>query len=264
MREYYVKKAKTEPKIKVFCHTRETKMSLAPHRWLDILENVIRYPEKTINQNSLKHTVKVGLSPWGDVCIQRTEWTMRKKLFSSVQPFRRKVFWNNLLELIECEIPITPPVLYIEIREGKFIARSYLATKWIEGPSLAQLAGERDTSSENALLDLLKRSTQIIAYMHIMGFLHGNLKWSSILCDPLASGQVILSDLENIQSTTSFSDQGKDLGRFVISVYKYAMEEEVLNWLIECYFFAAGYRPEEFERSLIRYIKKNKHGYENP
>lgn len=232
-------------------------MTLAPHRWLKILEDVIRFPETILKQDSLKHTVKAGLSPWGDVCIQRTEWTMRKKLFSPIQPFRRKLFWYNLLELLDSGIRVTPPVLYMEVKEDKLIARSYLVTRWTDGPSLSQLAEKKNSSSENTFLNLLKRATHVIAYLHMMGFIHGDLKWSSILCDPSEPEQVILTDLEHIERTDSLTDQGKDLGRFIVSGYHREMDEDVMKWLIERYFFSAGYRPREFERSLDRYIKKN-------
>ena len=232
-------------------------MLIAPHRWLSILEQVMEKPEKIVKEGEFKRTAKVSLSPWEEVCVNEAEWSIKKKLFAAVQPFRRNIFWNNLLELHRKDVPpITPPLLYLEIRKGYLVERSYLITKWAEGESLGQLITETAWSSEDDLIKIVKRATEIVSYLHNLGFVHGNLKWSNILIDPSRPVGIVLSDLERIKRSASFSDHGKDLARFVFSAYEHGMEREVGDKIVSWYFWAAGYRPEAFDRGLLKNLAK--------
>ncbi len=244
---------KTE-QTKIFCHTRDIRMPVSPGRWLGILENVLEKPDKTIKDSPSKRTAKVCLSPWGDVCVAKHEWTMKRKLFSAAQPFRRRIFWNTLLELHRKEVPIATPLLYLEVREGPFVSCSYLVTRWVEGKSLGRMATETHGSSEDDLMEVIKHTTSIASYLHNLGFVHGNLKWSDILIDPSRPLGVVLGDLERVRRSQSFSDHGKDLARFVFSSREHGMSREVADKIVSWYFWEAGYRPDTFDSSLVRQL----------
>ncbi len=235
-------------------------MPVSPHRWLGILENVLKNPEKSIKEGPLKRTAKVCLSPWGDVCVNEIEWTMKRKLFSAVQPFRRRIFWNNLLALHGKEVPIATPLLYLEVVQGRFVSRSYLVTRWVEGVSLGRMTTENKWASQDDLARIVKLAISIVSYLHNLGFVHGDLKWSDILVDPPGRG-IVLTDLERVKRSFSFSDHGKDLARFVFSAHEHGVEREFADKMVGWYFWAAGYRPEAFDRGLVRQLTQYERKY---
>jgi tRNA A-37 threonylcarbamoyl transferase component Bud32 len=246
---------------KVFCHTRGVKMPIGPHRWLEILEEVLRSPEKIVKEDSEKRTVKVALAPWGHVCVTEVEWSMAKMLASPLKPFRRRFYWNNLLDLHKREVPVVEPLLYLEVKEGGFVVRSYLVTRWIDGQNLGRMATERLPSTEEELKKLVKQATYMVSHFHNLGFVHGHLNWSDILIDRSRPSAIVLAGLDEVKRSTSYSLHGKDLAQFVLSAYAYGFEREFADRIVSWYFWAAGYRPEAFDRGLIRQLAKYELAY---
>ncbi len=243
-------------KTRIFCHTRDIKMPIAPHRWLAILEEALKTPEKVLEEGDDTRTARVALSPWGLVCVTEVEWSMTKMLLSPLKPFRRQLYWKSLLELRKREVSTVEPLLYLEVQDGRFVLRSYLVTRWLGAESLAKLAKERLPSTENELKRLVKQATYLISHLHNIGFVHGNLDWNHILIDRSRPDPVVLGGLHEIRKTTSYSLHGKDLARFVLSAYAYGFEREFADRIVGWYFWAAGYRPEAFDRGLIRQLAK--------
>ena len=56
---------------------------------------------------------------------------------------------------------------------------------------------------------------------------------------------------------------GEDLARFVLFVYEYDMGRDVADAVVNWYFQASGYRPETFDWSLVKQIRKNKRKHES-
>ena len=250
-------------KQKVFCLIRDTKLNLAPNRWLEVLENALNSPVQIIKEDKPKRTVRTFLAPWGEICLQDLKCGIKRRVLSPFRFSRGKRVWNHSLLLIEKKFPITEPVLYMELKNGPFVTRTFTVTRWIKSTNLGKTAEEKNLISEKFLLGLLKESVELIARLHNTGFVHTDLKWGNFLWVPSQQERIILTDLDHIEKTGTAEKQGKDLARFILSALEYQMGWEVAEFLIDCYLDSRKVRPAGLERSLAKRIERKKNKYEN-
>ncbi len=250
-------------KEKIVCMTRDTKIKLSPARWLLVLSNAFNSPVKIIKENNIKRTVRTFLAPWGEICLQDLKCGIKRQALSPFRFSRGKRVWNHSLLLLQNKFPITEPLLYLEIKNGPFVTRTFTVTRWIDSTNLGKTAGEKHLVSENFLLGLLKESAELVARLHSMGFVHMDLKWGNFLWIPSQQGRIILTDLDHIEKSGAAEKQGKDLARFILSALEYQMGWEVAESLVDCYFDSRKVRPAGLENSLAKRIDRKKSKYEN-
>jgi tRNA A-37 threonylcarbamoyl transferase component Bud32 len=250
-------------KQKVFCLIRDTKLKLSPTRWLEVLENALSSPVQVIKEDKPKRTVRTFLAPWGEICLQDLKCGIKRQVLSPFRFSRGKRVWNHSLSLIQNKFPITEPLLYLELKNGPFVTRTFTVTRWIESINLGRTAEEKHLVSENFLLGLLKESAELVARLHSTGYVHTDLKWGNFLWVPSLHGRIILTDLDHIEKSGAGEKQGKDLARFILSALEYQMGWEVAESLVNCYFDSRKVRPAGVERSLAKRIDRKKNKYEN-
>jgi len=188
---------------------------------------------------------------------------LKKRLISPLRPPRAKKAWKHSLSLIQNHFPIIEPLLYLELKNGPFVSRSFTATKWIESTPLSKTAKERHLISDTFFLGLLQKSAELIAGLHAKGFVHQDLKFGNFLWVPSQQGRIILSDLDHLEKTGAAQKQGKDLARFILSALEYDIGWEVAEYLINCYFDSRKVCPPGLEKSLITCIQRKKTKYKN-
>jgi hypothetical protein len=249
-------------KEKIICMTRDTKIKLSPARWLSVVSNAVNSPVKIIKDGNIKRTIRTALAPWGEICLQDFKWEIKRQTLSPLRPFRGKRVWNHSLSLIQKKFPITEPLLYLELKTGPFITRTFTVTRWIESTNLGKTAGDKHLISEKFLLGLLKESAELVARLHNTGFVHKDLKWGNFLWVPSEQGRIILTDLDHIEKSGAAEKQGKDLARFILSALEFQMGWEVAEFLVNCYFDSRKVRPAGLEKSLAKRIERKKNKYE--
>jgi hypothetical protein len=250
-------------KEKIVCMTRDTKIKLSPARWLLVLLNAVSSPLQIIKDGDIKRTVRTFLAPWGEICLQDLKCGIKRQMLSPFRFSRGKRAWNHSLSLIQNKFPITEPVLYMELKNGPFVTRTFYVTKWIESTNLGKTAQDKHLISEKFLFALLKESTELVARLHSSDFVHTDLKWSNFLWIPSQQERIILTDLDHIEKSGTAEKQGKDLARFILSALEYQMGWEVAEFLIDCYFDSRKVRPAGLEKSLAKRIERKKNKYEN-
>jgi hypothetical protein len=256
-------KTEPSPKYNIACLARDTKLNLSPSRWLSVVEKASEASLRTIKGDSSKRTVMTALAPWGQVCLHDFEWDLKKSLLSPLRPFRGKQVWKHCLALLKLEIPITEPLLYIEIKEGPFVVRTYFVTRWIDGENLGCAARTKEALPEKRFRALLKKAAELAAEFHGAGFVHGDMKWSNFLWTEGPPYKVYLSDLDHVEKTGAAERQAKDLARFVLSALEYRLGWDAANDLKSWYFDSRSVRPVGFEKFLNKHIERKKGKYES-
>lgn len=250
-------------KQKVFFLIRKTKLKLAPSRWLEVLENALNSPVEVIKEDKFKRTIRTYLAPWGQVCVQELKCGIKRQVLSPFRFSRGKRIWNHSLALMENDFPITEPLLYMELKTGPFVTRTFNVTKWIDSTNLGKTAGKRHLLCEKFFLELLKESVDVVARLHNMGFIHTDLKWGNFLWIPSEERRIILTDLDHMEKSCTAEKQGKDLARFILSALEFQMGWEVAEFLVNSYFDRRKVCPAGLEKSLAKRIEKKKKKYEN-
>ncbi|MFO8084066.1 MAG: lipopolysaccharide kinase InaA family protein [Desulfobacterales bacterium] len=250
-------------KQKVSCLTRDTKLKLSPIRWLDVLENVLRSPVQVIKEGAAKRTVKTALAPWGEVCLHDRRYQVKKQLLSPFRPSPGKKMWKHSLFLIKNKFPIAEPLLYLELKKGPFVKRTFLVTKWQESTNLGKPFREKHSVFNDLLVQLLQDAARLVARLHNDGFVHGDLKWSNFLWVPSRQDRIVLTDLDHIERSGSAEKQGRDLARFILSAAEFQLDEEIAESMINCYFNRRQIYPIGLEKCLERHVKRKQSKYKN-
>ena len=250
-------------KQKIFYLIRGTRFKLSPSRWLEILENALNCPVEVIKQDKPKKTIRTCLAPWGQVCVQDLECGIKRKILSPFRFSKGKRIWNHSLTLMENKFPITEPLLYMELKNGPFVTRTFSVTKWIESTNLGKTAEKKHLVCEKFFLGLLKESVELIARLHNMGFVHTDLKWGNFLWIPSGHDRIILTDLDHIEKAVTGEKQGKDLARFILSALEFQMGWEVTESLVNFYFDSRRVCPAGLEKSLTKRIDKKRNKYKD-
>jgi 3-deoxy-D-manno-octulosonic acid kinase len=226
-----------------------------------VVEKAAEKPIETIKDDGSKRTVMTTLAPWGKVCLQDSKWEVNKSLFSPLRPFRGRQNWKNRLSLLKYEIPVTEPVLYLEVKKGPFVTHTYLVARWIDGVNLARTAIESHRLSESPVRELLKRAADLVAGLHGVGFVHGDLKWSNFLWVDSKPPEIFLSDLDHLEKSSAADKQGKDLARFVLSALEFRMAPDIADSIVEWYFDSRSVIPVGFEKALNKHVERKKAKY---
>jgi tRNA A-37 threonylcarbamoyl transferase component Bud32 len=172
--------------------------------------------------------------------------------------------WAYSEELLQQQIPVPEPLLYIEEQRALFVTRTFMVFKWMAlGPNLVfQMINPGSRASD--MFTILKTAVGTVARFHNAGFIHGDLKWGNLFSDKKKTQRVILTDLEGVQRTKSSLRQGIDLARFILDGVRFRLDQQELNRLIACYlqgreavgpFLKMGLRWRVLQKRT-RYIKQ--------
>jgi tRNA A-37 threonylcarbamoyl transferase component Bud32 len=224
---------------KVCCFTKRPVSDLDPNEWLARIEGAIENPLLDVKSDGMKRTVKVHMSPWGELCLQEFKLGLRRKLLSPFRLSRGMRIWVYSSRLLQRGILIPEPLLLSEVRLGVFVTRIYVVTRWIrEKVDLRRLILGSGKSGDLELLAALSQAVDMSAALHNEGFLHGDLKWSNFFLLLDGSQRVMLTDLDGLRKSSNIFRQGRDFARFVLSGIEYQVDRDLINSLIDRYLSA--------------------------
>lgn len=247
----------------ISCSTRGDIPDKDPHIWLHRFEAAARSPDKVIKDEDPKTTLKVTIPPWGELCLQIYRWDTRRIILSPLRRSRGRKIWIFSGDILQNNIPIPEPVLFLEIKRGVFVIKSYIASRWIKGAqNLGSLALKGDMSRSFDLRAKLLSGVDICGRLHNLGFVHGDLKWSNFLFAPEDDNSVILTDLDFLKRSFSLHLQGRDFARFVLSCLEYRSDPELAEVLIDRYLEVRGTADPALIEGIRRRIAGKRKKYE--
>jgi len=247
---------------KVVCVTRPYVRNQDPADLLSKIERAAESPLKIIkditSRAEIKRTLKVNIAPWGDLCLHEYKWDLRRVVVSPFRLSRGERIWKFYDDIMRNGVFIPEPVFLLEIKNFLFTTKTYLATRWIDGAfSLDHLASERKIPEAADLQLILFKYVDAIADLHNAGFVHGDLKWSNLLCVYNRDHDIALIDLDALGKTSSVRLFARDFARFLIPPKKYQLTQDTVNLLIERYL---GRRGDSLllKKTIGAYIAKKK------
>ena len=247
---------------KVVCFTRPDVRDQDPAGLLSKIERAAESPLKIIKEITgraeIKRTLKVNIVPWGDLCLHEYQWDLRRIAFSPFRLSRGERIWKFYDAIVRNGVFIPEPVFLLEIKRFLFTTKTYLATRWIDGAcSLDHLASAGKIPESGDLQVILLKYVDAIANLHNAGFVHGDLKWSNLLCVSNRDPDIALIDLDALEKTSSVRMLARDFGRFLIPPKHYQLQRETIDLLIERYLGRRG-ESRLLKRVIGAYVAKKK------
>ena len=233
------------------------------NEWEMLLEDASANPDAVIKAHGMKRTVKAWIDPWGYVCLREYRWDLKRKLETLVRRSRGERIWEYAPVLLEKGVLVQMPLVFFEKRYVGVLAKTWLATAWLEEKiDLGSLAMDLQFRTTSEFSFLLHNSAKMVARLHNAGFLHGDLKWSNFLCIEDRS-RVLLSDLDGIRRSRSKRLKARDFARFVLSVFQYALKEELAESLINTYVSASENPDHDLTNLVASNVSKRRAYYLN-
>lgn len=140
--------------------------------------------------------------------------------------------WLSFWEFRLRRLPVPEPLLCLEERRFRLLARSYILTDFVEGSE--KLSKHWLKLDQGKKKSLLAKLGILLGRMHHLGCQHGDLKWDNILLqDTGAKSEVILIDLDGtrVRSHLRYARARKDLERFLRDLRKWASDEDMQFFL---------------------------------
>jgi serine/threonine protein kinase len=231
---------------RVVCFTRPYLRDQEPAEVLSKVESAAASPSELIkeitNRNEVKRTLRVNIVPWGDLCLYEYNWDLMRVVASPFRLSRGKKIWKFYDEIVRHGIFVPEPVLLLEMKSFLFTTKTYVATQWIDAEfSPGNLGFEKKPPESSDLQSILFECVDAIANLHNAGFIHGDLKWSNLLCVRNRARHVALIDLDSLRKTSSILAQGRDFARFLIPPKNYQLKQDMIDGLTERYLGRRGH-----------------------
>lgn len=247
---------------KIVYFTRSDAQNQTPAEVLSGIEKASAFPMQIIkeitNRTELKRTMRVNIAPWGDLCLHEYKWDRGRVIVSPFRLSRGERTWRFYDEIVKSGVFVPEPVLLLEVKTFLFTTKTYLATRWIDGAfSLDHLASEGNIRETVDFQLILFKFVDAIANLHNSGFIHGDLKWSNLLCIHNRDYNIALIDLDALEKTSSARKLGRDFARFLIPPKRYQLTQETINLLMERYLEKRG-DPRLLRKVIGEYITKKK------
>ncbi len=140
--------------------------------------------------------------------------------------------WLSFWEFRLRRLPVPEPLLCLEERRLRLLGRSYILTEFVEGSE--KLSKHWPKLDQTEKKSLLAKLGILLGRMHLLGCLHGDLKWDNILLQQTgAKSEVILIDLDGtrVRSHLRYARARKDLDRFLRDLRRWATGEEIQFFL---------------------------------
>jgi tRNA A-37 threonylcarbamoyl transferase component Bud32 len=217
-------------------------------------ESPLKIIKEITSRAEIKRTLKVNIFPWGDLCLHEYKWDLRRVAFSPFRLSRGERTWKFYDDIVRNGVFLPEPVLLMEIKKFLFTTKTYLATRWIDGAfSLDHLTSGAEIPESVDLQLILFKYVDAIANLHNAGFVHGDLKWSNLLCFYNRDQDIAFIDLDALEKTSSVRRLGRDFARFLRPPRQYQLKRDTINLLIERYLLKRG-DPRLSKRVIETYI----------
>lgn len=152
---------------------------------------------------------------------------------------RAKKVWMNSYGFELRGVPIPQSVAYMEDRRFRILRRSYVISEFIQDAhTMSSLFKDSAITSEDRL-SIMKLVGSEIGRMHMLGCLHGDLKWSNILIrNSNGKYECFFTDLDGskIKKKLSFSHIFNELARFYAEMLKYNLNQEEQETFFKSYY----------------------------
>ncbi len=132
-------------------------------------------------------------------------------------------------------LPVPEPLICLEERRMGLLGRSYLLFQFIEkSETLSTIWSRSDPVSRR---DLLGRVALLLGRMHLLGGLHGDLKWNNILVGGKGGKGLYLTDLDGtrIVGQGKLAVKRKDLKRFLVDMEKNQAADNDKAFFLRCW-----------------------------
>jgi tRNA A-37 threonylcarbamoyl transferase component Bud32 len=152
-------------------------------------------------------------------------WYRFRNAFRSSRAVRA---WLNNWEFKYRNLPVPEPLLCIEERRCRLLGRSYLLTEFFEGSE--KLKTRWQEYSDEQQETMLIRIAVLLARMHRLGCVHGDLKWANVL---VKGDTPYLIDLDGSRVLKRWNTAvfRKDIKRFLVDIDKYSRQDFRLLFL---------------------------------
>jgi len=247
---------------RIVCLTRPDVRNQDAADVLSRIERAAAAPSEIIkeitNQTEIKRTMRVNIAPWGDLCLHEFKWNLRRVAVSPFRLSRGERTWKFHDEIVRGGVFVPEPVLLLEIKRFLFTTKTYVATRWLdEALSLAVLVSKEKLPESVDLRLILLKCTDAIANLHNAGFIHGDLKWSNLLCMLTRDQKIALIDLDSLRKTYSVVAHGRDFARFLIPPQKDQLTQDMVDLLTKRYLGRRGH-SRLLESIIKAYVAKKK------
>lgn len=244
---------------RIACLTRGAVNKQDPEELLETIKKAAESPISVLKEiaksGEIKRTLRVNVSPWGDLCLHEFRWDPRRVALSPFRLSRGERTWNFYDEIRRNNIDVPEPLILIEVKKLLFTTKTYVATRWIKDSiKLDSVASQEETRSFFDLRSILCQSVDAIARLHNSGFIHGDLKWSNILVLNSRTPKIILTDLDALRRSSSVSAQGKDFARFLIVPERYSLSKTTIEYLIERYLLNRDASLSFLEKTIRKHL----------
>jgi len=245
------------------CLIKDNIQNREPNEWFNIINSAVEAPLEIIKADGMKQSLKVNIIPWGALYMEEFRWNLKRILLSPFRASRAKRIWTFSHYLIKHQVLVPEPVIFFEIKKLIFVTKTYLATRWIDqGFDLGRLVSGEDIAYDYNLESILYHGVDMIAKLHNLGFMHGDLKWSNLFYIFGNQSRVILIDLDSIKRCFSPYQQGRDFARFILSALEYQYGDNLVEDLINRYMTGRGLRKSSVEKGLRSRIERKRNRYE--
>jgi tRNA A-37 threonylcarbamoyl transferase component Bud32 len=245
------------------CLIKDDSQNREPIEWLRIINSAVEAPLEVIKADGMKRSLKVNIVPWGVLYMEEFRWNLSRIILSPFRLSRAKRIWTFSDYLIKNQILVPEPVIFFEIQKLIFVTKTYIATRWIEqGFDFGRLVSGKDIAYDYNFESILYHGVDMIAKLHNLGLMHGDLKWSNLFYIFDKESRIILIDLDSVKRCSSPYQQGRDFARFILSALEFQYDDNLVEELINRYLKGRGLRRSLVEKSLRSRIQRKRNRYE--
>lgn len=142
-------------------------------------------------------TVSQGAGSGRDILVKRYNHKgFFHALGTGLRGSRARRVWAHALALRHADIATPAPLAWFEVRHRGLIQASYLISEFLPIPTLHSLLLENRVS-EDDLNQIRSQVRDLIERLHSLGFTHGDLKPTNILCE---GTRPLLIDLDAMEA----------------------------------------------------------------
>ena len=172
--------------------------------------------------------------------------------------------------LVDAGINVPKPLKVFRDLSGRPPSVLYLCEGLYDCNSLRAVVHEMKHGDYQEIPSLMRRIAKMMARMHNLGFVHGDLKWTNILIAPSPGREFWFVDLDNA-TRSSFPKNNRyalDLARFAVDMAENLQDPQVFAVFLNCYKDYTGLKIQNlikamapfFQKICLKHERKNKPG----
>ncbi|MDH3998595.1 MAG: lipopolysaccharide kinase InaA family protein, partial [Desulfuromonadales bacterium] len=191
----------------------------------ELLKELLPSPDKLMEQGEIVkegRTIRAARVQIGGKDYFLKRYNPKSFWYRFRNAFRRSratKVWLNAWAFRYRNLPTAEPLICLEERHYRLLGRSYLLTEYVDDSEPLHLGWPHYDEQRKA--SLLVHISLLLAKMHRLGCIHGDLKWSNLL---VRGEQVHLVDLDGsrILRRKDLPLFRKDIDRFIKDMEKYS------------------------------------------